>query len=159
MANKAGPYLIKMFHRMVLLALSATAGAIGAGMVILAPLALLHEIGVIGYRIEDHDSTFWTLAVLGAFWGIAHMLDTITKSEAGEATQASGRFRLSGADLAQVPPDAWTSYNETYRGYKIHSFGLKEFTITAPDGHVKKVESLALAKSWIDMIEHAEGGR
>jgi hypothetical protein len=83
MANKVGPYVIKMVHRMILLALGAAAGAIGAGMVLAAPIQLLHEVGLFAYRIEEHDAALWTLGVLGAFWGMAHTLDTIIKGEKG----------------------------------------------------------------------------
>lgn len=83
MANRVSPYVIKMVHRMILLAFSALMGIV-AGMFLVVPILMLHALGVIGYRVEEHDGVVWIFGIIGAFWGIAHMLDTLIKTEKGE---------------------------------------------------------------------------
>jgi hypothetical protein len=80
---KPAPYVIKMVHRMILLGLSALMGAVVGTAIIAVPIQLLHELGVVAYRIDQHDTALWTLGILGALWGIAHLLDTIIKGERG----------------------------------------------------------------------------
>jgi hypothetical protein len=70
------PYPVRMLGRMLLAALVGLGGAIGSGMAIVAPLGLLRELQVIGFRIED-SVLFWVVLILGALWGVAHMADNI----------------------------------------------------------------------------------
>lgn len=69
------PYPVRMVGRMLLAALVGL-GAIASGMAMVAPLGLLRELQVIGFRIED-SVLLWLVLVLGALWGVAHMADNI----------------------------------------------------------------------------------
>ena len=67
-----------MFGRMLLAAFVAVGGAIGAGMVIGLPLALLGELQVISFRALSSPA-IGPIMILGALWGVAHWADNIAE--------------------------------------------------------------------------------
>jgi len=72
-------YFQKIVRRVLMIGLAALAGAVGALMVILMPLLLLHEIGATSLDTDKSGLT-WPILLVGAFWGVAHMLDEIVEN-------------------------------------------------------------------------------
>jgi hypothetical protein len=148
MQRQLGRYVGKMFNRMALCALAALTGVMMAGIAIGVPIVLLYELGIIEYRLENHNQAWWASAIVGAFWGIAHTMETILKVEKVEKLAPQGQ----PARILQM-----TTYRETYRGYGIFSLNDGEFEVSGPDGaRILATPSLALAKQTVDEIEGAD---